>query len=68
MDDNELNMSVRKFLKTVGVSSQRQIEESVRDALSSGKLQPGDEVPVQVTLELETLDKPFLIKGTVKAS
>lgn len=68
MEDEVLNMSVRKFLKNVGVSSQREIEESVRKALANGSLQDGATVPVQVTLELETLDQPFIIKGEIKTS
>ena len=68
MEEDVLNMSVRKFLKTVGVSSQRQIEESVRNAIADGTLQPGASVPVQVTLEMETLAEPFVIKGEIKGS
>lgn len=68
MEEDVLNMSVRKFLKTVGVSSQRQIEESVRKAITDGALQPGASVPVQVTLEMETLAEPFVIKGEITGS
>ena len=68
MEEDVLNMSVRKFLKTVGVSSQRQIEESVRKAIADGAIQPGASVPVQVTLEMETLAEPFVIKGEIKGS
>jgi hypothetical protein len=68
MEEDVLNMSVRKFLKTVGVSSQRQIEESVRKAIADGAIQPGAAVPVQVTLEMETLAEPFVIKGEIKGS
>jgi hypothetical protein len=68
MEEDVLNMSVRKFLKTVGVSSQRQIEESVRKAIADGTLQPGASVPVQVTLEMETLAEPFVIKGEITGS
>jgi len=38
MNEDALNTSVRKFLKTVGVTSQREIEKAVRDAASSGRL------------------------------
>jgi hypothetical protein len=38
MNDDAFNMSIRKFLKTVGVHSQREIEAAVQKALASGKL------------------------------
>ena len=38
MNEDALNTSVRKFLKTVGVTAQREIEKAVRDAVSSGRL------------------------------
>ena len=41
MDEEALNTSVRKFLKKVGVTAQREIEKAVRDAAESGKLKPG---------------------------
>jgi hypothetical protein len=68
MEDDVLNMSVRKFLKNVGVSSQRQIEESVRKAVAGGGLQAGSSVPVRMTLEMDTLDEPFVVNGEIKTS
>src|ERR1700756_1026314 len=38
MNEDRFNMDIRKFLKTVGVTSQREIELAVRDALASGTL------------------------------
>jgi hypothetical protein len=38
MDEDRFNMSVRKFLKVVGVTSQREIEAAVREAVRSGRL------------------------------
>ena len=38
MDDDAFNMSIRKFLKQVGVTSQREIEQAVRAAVDAGKL------------------------------
>ena len=42
MDEDRFNMSVRKFLKLVGVTSQREIENAVREAVKAGRLR-GDE-------------------------
>ena len=41
MNEDAFNMSVRKFLKKVGVTAQREIEQAVRDAEAGGKLKPG---------------------------
>ncbi|MEK9672297.1 MAG: DUF6494 family protein [Rhodospirillaceae bacterium] len=39
MDEEHFNMQIRKFLKQVGVTSQREIEKAVRTALYDGKIQ-----------------------------
>ncbi|NCF10412.1 MAG: hypothetical protein GWP66_06995 [Gammaproteobacteria bacterium] len=52
MNEETFNMSIRKFLKTVGVTSQREIEKAVRGALEAGLLEGGEELPVTVTLTL----------------
>ena len=41
MNEDNFNMSVRKFLKTVGVTAQREIEKAVRQAEAEGKLRGG---------------------------
>jgi Family of unknown function (DUF6494) len=56
MDEDRFNMSVRKFLKVVGVTSQREIENAVRAAVQAGRL-PGDgTVRAKVTLTIEAVD------------
>ena len=53
MDEDRFNMSVRKFLKVVGVTSQREIEGAVRRALEAGRLQGVGKVKAKVTLTIE---------------
>ena len=53
MDEDRFNMSVRKFLKVVGVTSQREIEKAVRDAAGAGRLPGGGKVKAKVVLTLE---------------
>jgi Family of unknown function (DUF6494) len=50
MNDDAFNMSIRKFLKTVGVNSQREIEQAVRQALASGAIKGNDSLPAKMTL------------------
>ena len=45
MNDEALNMSIRKFLKTVGVNSQLAIEKAVRKAIEDGTLKGSEAVP-----------------------
>lgn len=61
MDDDALNMSVRKFLKRVGVTSQREIESAVRDAVREGKLGGAKTVEAQMTLTVPELDLSLTI-------
>lgn len=60
MDEETLNIEIRKFLKKVGVSAQREMENAVRDAVAKGKLGGGQKLAVKMTLEIPQL-------GVVKA-
>ena len=53
MNPDTFNMSIRKFLKMVGVQSQREIETAVERALASGKLKGGETLPAKMTLTVE---------------
>lgn len=66
MDEDELNMSIRKFLKKVGITSQREIEIAVRSGLDSGALSEGDTVSVSVTLHISNKDTDLVIDGEIK--
>jgi len=66
MNEDVLNMSVRKFLKKVGVTSQREIEEAVRAAVGSGKLKGNETLPAKVTLTVAGIDLAVNIEGAVE--
>ena len=65
MDDDVFNMEVRKFLKKVGVTSQREIEQVVRDGIDSGALTGNETLQVKVTLKLEGVELNHEIAGTI---
>ncbi len=65
MDEETFNMQIRKFLKTVGVTSQREIEKAVRDAVATGKLQGSEKLAAKVTLQLPTIDLEIAIDGQI---
>lgn len=66
MDEDVLNMSVRRFLKTVGVTSQREIEKAVRDAVGAGRLAGLHRIPVKARVTLEELDVEINIDGSIE--
>lgn len=65
MNEDALNISVRKFLKKVGVTSQREIEQAVRAALGDGRLKGNETLPAAVTLKVDGIDLSVEIKGAI---
>jgi hypothetical protein len=66
MDQETFNLSIRKFLKMVGVNSQREIEQAVQKAMMSGRLQGNETLPAQVTLEIPALGVKVPFNGEIK--
>jgi hypothetical protein len=66
MNEDALNLSLRKFLKRVGVTSQREIEQAVRAALGSGRLNGNETLPARVMLAVDGIDLAVEIKGTIE--
>ncbi len=65
MDEDRFNMSVRKFLKKVGVTAQRDIETSIRNALAEGKLSGEGRVTARAVISLEGFDSATEITGEI---
>ena len=55
MKDDVFNMEIRKFLKTVGVTSQREIERSVREAISAGRIKGNERLKARMTLTIDSI-------------
>ena len=51
MNEDQFNMSIRKFLKTVGVTAQREIEKAVRQAAEAGKLKGVERVAISARIK-----------------
>ncbi|HEX9433250.1 MAG TPA: DUF6494 family protein [Burkholderiales bacterium] len=66
MDQETFNLSIRKFLKMVGVNSQREIEQAVQKAIMSGKLQGAETLPAKCTLEIPALGLKVPFEGEIK--
>ena len=66
MDQETFNLSIRKFLKMVGVNSQREMEQAVQKAIESGKLKGSESVPVKCTLEIPSLGVKVPFDGEMR--
>ncbi len=66
MDEDEFNLSIRKFLKKVGITSQREIEKAVRSGLDSGAISDQDSVKVSVTLQIDMLTPVVVMEVLIK--
>lgn len=65
MNEDTFNMEIRKYLKTVGISSQREIEHAVYKAIESGKLNGTETLNVKMTLEVSGVDVDHSVTGTI---
>ena len=66
MNEDTLNMEIRKFLKKVGISSQREIEHAVQNAIGNGTLTGSESLTVKMTLEISDLDLKHELDGSIK--
>jgi hypothetical protein len=66
MDQETFNLSIRKFLKMVGVNSQREIEQAVQKAVETGKLKGGESLSAKITLELPSLGVKVPFDGEIR--
>ena len=56
MNEDVFNTSLRKFLKQVGVTSQREIEKAVREAVAAGRLKGHEKLPAKMVLTVDGLN------------
>jgi hypothetical protein len=66
MDEETFNLSVRRFLKTLGVTAQREIEMGVRERLDAGELQGDETLPARATVNVQGVDREIVVEGDIK--
>ena len=66
MNEEAFNLSLRKFLKMVGVNSQREIEQAVAKAMADGAIAGTESFPAKMTLEIAHLKVKFEFSGDIK--
>ncbi|OQK18763.1 hypothetical protein AU255_11545 [Methyloprofundus sedimenti] len=65
MNEDKFNMEIRKFLKHVGVTSQREIEHAVMKAVESGKFKGPEAFDIKMTLEAPSLGLSHCVEGKI---
>lgn len=65
MNPDAFNMSIRKFLKMVGVHSQREIETAVERAMATGKVKGNETFPAKMTLTIEGVSLAVTFDGKI---
>lgn len=66
MNEETFNISLRKFLKMVGVNSQREIEQAVAAALAEGAIDGSEALPATMTLEIGALKLAVKFDGKIE--
>lgn len=66
MNEEALNLSIRKFLKMVGIRSQREIEQAVQKALADGRLKGSETFTAGVRLTVPALGLDVLLEGRIE--
>ena len=65
MDEDALNLSIRRFLKQFGITAQREMEHAVQRALADGTLQGDETLRVRATLVVERIVTDFHVDGEI---
>jgi hypothetical protein len=66
MNDDVLNMSLRKFLKKVGVTGQREIENAIKEALAAGRLKGDEKLAAEMRLTIPGAGLDVVIDGEIE--
>ncbi len=66
MDQETFNLSIRKFLKMVGVNSQREIEQAIQKFIESGILKGNETIAAKMTLEMPSLGVKVPFDGEIR--
>jgi len=65
MDEDKFNIEVRKFLKEVGITSQREIERAVREAIEAGRIKGNEKLKISARIQIERVALDHSVKGDI---
>jgi len=66
MNEDAFNASIRKFLKTLGVSAQREIEKAARQAIADGRIKGSETWPAKATVSIPGLGLNWQVDGEIE--
>ena len=65
MDEEAFNLSTRKFLKRLGITSQREIELGVRELVDAGRLSGHERLPARAVVTVDGLEREIVVEGEI---
>jgi hypothetical protein len=65
VDEEAFNLSVRKFLKQLGITAQREIEQGVREGVDAGRLTGDERLPARATVSVEGVEQEIVVEGEI---
>ena len=68
MDEEAFNLSVRRFLKKLGVTSQREIELAVRELLEAGALSGDETLRARAVVTVDGVEREIVVEGDIALS
>jgi hypothetical protein len=68
MDEEAFNLSVRRFLKKLGVTSQREIELAVREQLDAGSLRGDETLNARAIVTVDGVEREIVVEGDIALS
>jgi hypothetical protein len=68
MDEEAFNLSVRRFLKKLGVTSQREIELAVREQIDAGSLSGSETLEARAVVTVDGLEREIVVTGDIALS
>ncbi len=66
MNEDAFNASIRKFLKTLGVTAQREIEKAVRQAIADGRIKGNEKFPAKATVTIAGVGLNWQVDGEIE--
>jgi hypothetical protein len=66
MNEDIFNTSLRRFLKKVGITSQREIEKAVRDAIAGGQLKGNEKLPAKMVLTVGGISLTYEVTDEIE--
>jgi hypothetical protein len=65
VDEEAFNLSLRKFLKQLGITAQREIEQGVREGIDAGRLTGEERLPARATVRVEGVEEEIVVEGEI---